>query len=207
MTDQRLHGARARFTPRAAAAGPARIRWSAPSSSRRRRGRRPGLSRARRRAARRGARAGRGRGAGARRDAVLHARAVLPPGPHRSVRQRGSSTRASRGSWRPRRGSESRWCAAAGFAFLRAHGVDGRGRAGRAAAVALNQPFFTLMRERRPFVILKAATSLDGCIAAAPGRRTRADVGTPPTATRTRSAPRSTRSASASGRFSPTIRC
>ena len=28
------------------------------------------------------------------------------------------------------------------------------------------------MRERRPFVVLKAATSLDGRIAAAPGRRT-----------------------------------
>src|SRR5262249_53753129 len=37
----------------------------------------------------------------------------------------------------------------------------------------LNQPFFMVMRERRPFVILKAATSLDGRIAAAPGRRTR----------------------------------
>ena len=46
---------------------------------------------------------------------------------------------------------------------------DGRGRARRDAAVALNQPFFTLMREGRPFVMLKAATSLDGCIAAAPG--------------------------------------
>jgi diaminohydroxyphosphoribosylaminopyrimidine deaminase/5-amino-6-(5-phosphoribosylamino)uracil reductase len=36
----------------------------------------------------------------------------------------------------------------------------------------LNQPFFTLMREGRPLVILKAATSLDGRIAEAPGRRT-----------------------------------
>jgi diaminohydroxyphosphoribosylaminopyrimidine deaminase/5-amino-6-(5-phosphoribosylamino)uracil reductase len=38
--------------------------------------------------------------------------------------------------------------------------------------VALNRPFFTLMREGRPFVVLKAATSLDGRIAEAPGRRT-----------------------------------
>src|SRR5205085_265754 len=41
-----------------------------------------------------------------------------------------------------------------------------------ASAVALNRPFFTLMREGRPFVVLKAATSSDGCIAEAPGRRT-----------------------------------
>ena len=40
------------------------------------------------------------------------------------------------------------------------------------AARRLNQPFFTVMRERRPFVLIKAATSLDGCIAAAPGRPT-----------------------------------
>lgn len=59
-----------------------------------------------------------------------------------------------------------------GFAYLDAHGV--RVDAGLAAALAarLNQPFFTLMRERRPFVVLKAATSLDGRIAERPGRRT-----------------------------------
>ena len=39
-------------------------------------------------------------------------------------------------------------------------------------AITLNQPFFTLMREGRPFVVIKAATSIDGCIAEAPGRRT-----------------------------------
>src|SRR5262249_53488439 len=43
---------------------------------------------------------------------------------------------------------------------------------GRAAAVLLNQPFFTLMNEGRPFVTLKAAVSADGFIAEAPGRRT-----------------------------------
>jgi diaminohydroxyphosphoribosylaminopyrimidine deaminase/5-amino-6-(5-phosphoribosylamino)uracil reductase len=39
-------------------------------------------------------------------------------------------------------------------------------------ARVLNQPYFTMMREGRPFVILKAATSLDGRIAEAPGLRT-----------------------------------
>ena len=43
---------------------------------------------------------------------------------------------------------------------------------GAPAALALNQPFLTLMREGRPAVILKAAMSLDGHLAAAPGRRT-----------------------------------
>src|SRR4029077_13708506 len=43
---------------------------------------------------------------------------------------------------------------------------------GRAAAVLLNQPFFTLMNEGRPFVPPKAALSADGYIAEAPGRRT-----------------------------------
>ena len=60
----------------------------------------------------------------------------------------------------------------AGFARLRAHGVAVTVGPGAAAAVALNQPFFTRMREGRPFVVVKAATSLDGCIAEAPGKRT-----------------------------------
>jgi diaminohydroxyphosphoribosylaminopyrimidine deaminase / 5-amino-6-(5-phosphoribosylamino)uracil reductase len=59
-----------------------------------------------------------------------------------------------------------------GFAYLRAHGVDVEVGLGAAAAAALNQPFFTLVREGRPFVILKAATSVDGRIAARPGERT-----------------------------------
>ena len=59
-----------------------------------------------------------------------------------------------------------------GFAYLRAHGVEvGVGVEG-ARATRLNQAFFTLMRERRPFVIMKAAISIDGYIASAPGRRT-----------------------------------
>ena len=59
-----------------------------------------------------------------------------------------------------------------GFAFLRANGVSVDVGIGAETAVSLNRPFFTLMREGRPFVVLKAATSLDGRIAEAPGRRT-----------------------------------
>lgn len=59
-----------------------------------------------------------------------------------------------------------------GFSYLREQGVDVEIGLRQAAAVRLNQPFFTLTREGRPFVILKAATSLDGCIARTPGERT-----------------------------------
>lgn len=59
-----------------------------------------------------------------------------------------------------------------GLEYLREHGVEVEVGLGAPAARALNQPFLTLMRERRPFVVLKAAMSLDGCIAEAPGRRT-----------------------------------
>ena len=59
-----------------------------------------------------------------------------------------------------------------GFAFLEAHGVGVDVGLGASRATALNQPFFTLVRARRPFVILKAAISQDGCVAEAPGRRT-----------------------------------
>jgi diaminohydroxyphosphoribosylaminopyrimidine deaminase/5-amino-6-(5-phosphoribosylamino)uracil reductase len=59
-----------------------------------------------------------------------------------------------------------------GFAILRSRGVTVEVGLSAETAVALNLPFFTLMRERRPFVVLKAATSLDGRIAEAPGRRT-----------------------------------
>ncbi len=60
-----------------------------------------------------------------------------------------------------------------GFAYLSQHGVQVEIGPGREAATALNQPFFTLVRKRRPFVIMKAALSQDGFIAAAPGRPTR----------------------------------
>jgi diaminohydroxyphosphoribosylaminopyrimidine deaminase/5-amino-6-(5-phosphoribosylamino)uracil reductase len=59
-----------------------------------------------------------------------------------------------------------------GFAFLEAHGVTVTVGLGADRAATLNQPFFTLMREGRPLVIVKAAASSDGRIAEAPGRRT-----------------------------------
>lgn len=59
-----------------------------------------------------------------------------------------------------------------GFAFLESRGIAVDVGCHRAEAVLLNQPFFTLMREGRPFVTLKAAISADGAIAEAPGART-----------------------------------
>jgi diaminohydroxyphosphoribosylaminopyrimidine deaminase/5-amino-6-(5-phosphoribosylamino)uracil reductase len=56
-----------------------------------------------------------------------------------------------------------------GFALLREHGVRVEVGLEREAAVRLNQPFLTAVREGRPFVILKAAVSLDGRIAAGAG--------------------------------------
>jgi diaminohydroxyphosphoribosylaminopyrimidine deaminase/5-amino-6-(5-phosphoribosylamino)uracil reductase len=58
-----------------------------------------------------------------------------------------------------------------GFAALRASGIDVSVGVGRGAAARLNQPFLTAIRESRPFVIIKAASSIDGRIAAAPGVR------------------------------------
>jgi diaminohydroxyphosphoribosylaminopyrimidine deaminase / 5-amino-6-(5-phosphoribosylamino)uracil reductase len=52
-----------------------------------------------------------------------------------------------------------------GFAALRAHGIEVDVGVEHDAAVRLNQPFLTAIRRGRPFVILKAATSLDGRIA------------------------------------------
>jgi diaminohydroxyphosphoribosylaminopyrimidine deaminase/5-amino-6-(5-phosphoribosylamino)uracil reductase len=59
-----------------------------------------------------------------------------------------------------------------GFAYLRAHQIDVSVGVGEAAARAQNQPFFTLIREGRPFVIAKAAVSADGFIAESDGVRT-----------------------------------
>jgi diaminohydroxyphosphoribosylaminopyrimidine deaminase/5-amino-6-(5-phosphoribosylamino)uracil reductase len=59
-----------------------------------------------------------------------------------------------------------------GFAALREHGIVVDVGVERDAAVRLNQPFLTALRLGRPFVILKAATSLDGRIAATAGTRT-----------------------------------
>ncbi len=60
-----------------------------------------------------------------------------------------------------------------GIAFLRAHGLEVDVGLGRATAERQNAPFFTRVRLGRPFVILKAATSLDGRITAEAGTRTR----------------------------------
>lgn len=59
-----------------------------------------------------------------------------------------------------------------GFATLREHGIAVVEGVGHDESVRLNQPFLTAVREGRPFVIVKAATSIDGCIAAAAGVRT-----------------------------------
>jgi len=59
-----------------------------------------------------------------------------------------------------------------GFEFLRRHGIDVSVGAGRARAQRLNRAYFTYKTLGRPFVILKAATSLDNRVAAAPGERT-----------------------------------
>jgi diaminohydroxyphosphoribosylaminopyrimidine deaminase / 5-amino-6-(5-phosphoribosylamino)uracil reductase len=59
-----------------------------------------------------------------------------------------------------------------GFAYLASRGIRVESGLGAEHAISLNQPFFTAMRAGRPFVILKAAISADGCLAAAPGERT-----------------------------------
>jgi diaminohydroxyphosphoribosylaminopyrimidine deaminase/5-amino-6-(5-phosphoribosylamino)uracil reductase len=59
-----------------------------------------------------------------------------------------------------------------GIAQLRAAGIEVALGVEREAAARLNQPFLTSVTQGRPFVILKAATSADGLIAAAVGERT-----------------------------------
>ena len=59
-----------------------------------------------------------------------------------------------------------------GFAALRGYGITVDVGVEREQALRLNQPFLTFVRARRPFVILKAATSLDARIAGGPGVRT-----------------------------------
>jgi len=59
-----------------------------------------------------------------------------------------------------------------GFRYLEAHGVKVIAGVEVEAAERLNAPFFTAMRHRRPWVILKEAASLDGRVAAAAGQRT-----------------------------------
>lgn len=59
-----------------------------------------------------------------------------------------------------------------GLAILRNHGIVVDAGVERDQAVRLNQPYLTTLRDGRPFVILKAATSLDGRLAVAEGVRT-----------------------------------
>jgi diaminohydroxyphosphoribosylaminopyrimidine deaminase/5-amino-6-(5-phosphoribosylamino)uracil reductase len=59
-----------------------------------------------------------------------------------------------------------------GFEFLRQKGIEVAVGAGRARALRMNRAFFTYTRQRRPFVIMKAATSLDNRVAARCGERT-----------------------------------
>ena len=62
--------------------------------------------------------------------------------------------------------------AGGGIRYLRDHGVDVTVGVLGDRAARLNDVFFTNVTERRPFVTLKIAMSLDGRIAAAPGART-----------------------------------
>lgn len=59
-----------------------------------------------------------------------------------------------------------------GFAELRAHGIAVVDRVCEDEARRLNQAFVRTKTTGRPLVVLKAALSLDACVAAAPGQRT-----------------------------------
>ena len=63
--------------------------------------------------------------------------------------------------------------AGGGFQRLREAGVQVDVGTGCDTAIRLNRPFFSVMQRGRPFVVAKAATSLDGRVAAAPGAATR----------------------------------
>ena len=119
--------------------------------------RRPGRARAARRSTARSSRA-------ATRGAPARASAAIVDAGHRARRRGG-------------RGSESRRARPRVRVSCASHGVAVEVGLCAETAIALNQPFFTLMREGRPFVILKAATSLDGRIAAGAGRADASDVG------------------------------
>ncbi len=64
-----------------------------------------------------------------------------------------------------------------GFDFLRQKGIDVAIGAGRARALRLNRAYFTFKTRHRPFVIMKAATSLDNMVAARAGQRTEISSG------------------------------
>ena len=60
-----------------------------------------------------------------------------------------------------------------GFRFLRERGIDVSTGVGRDRALRLNRAYFTFKTRGRPFIIIKAATSIDNRIAARRGERTR----------------------------------
>lgn len=60
-----------------------------------------------------------------------------------------------------------------GLALLRARGVEVTVGVRRDAAERLNRGFLTRIRYGRPYVTMKVALTLDGCVAAVPGARTR----------------------------------
>jgi diaminohydroxyphosphoribosylaminopyrimidine deaminase/5-amino-6-(5-phosphoribosylamino)uracil reductase len=60
-----------------------------------------------------------------------------------------------------------------GFAELRRHGVAVVSGVEESTALRQNDAFRTVRLHRRPLVVLKAAVSLDGCVAAQAGARTR----------------------------------
>ena len=60
-----------------------------------------------------------------------------------------------------------------GFQFLRDRAIEVVVGPGRDRALRLNRPYFTFITERRPFVIVKAATSLDNRVSPARGVRGR----------------------------------
>jgi diaminohydroxyphosphoribosylaminopyrimidine deaminase/5-amino-6-(5-phosphoribosylamino)uracil reductase len=60
-----------------------------------------------------------------------------------------------------------------GLAYLRARGIEVIEGVRAREAARLNVAFFTAMTRRRPWVVLKVATSLDARVSARPGERTR----------------------------------
>jgi diaminohydroxyphosphoribosylaminopyrimidine deaminase/5-amino-6-(5-phosphoribosylamino)uracil reductase len=60
-----------------------------------------------------------------------------------------------------------------GIAHLKEHGIEVTVGVRASESAALNRPFCSVMRRRRPFVTAKVALSLDAYVAAAGGRRTR----------------------------------